>query len=396
MEIKVKYTEKIKIFIKKETVLCIAVILACISTFFVFPDKKYSGYIDYRVIVLLFALMTIMEGFKSTGLFEKIAVLFLKKVSNFRQLLIVLILICFFSSMLITNDVALITFVPFTIMVLHMADLYKEIMPVIIMETVSANLGSMATPVGNPQNLYIYSVSSMNIYDFLKIMAPVSVLALIIIILFCFIHKNYRIEVCISEKTDISADKRNRNNIENALLGILFVLSLLSVFRIMSWKILLIVILVGSLIIKGLCKEKYLPFKADFALLFTFAAFFVFIGNVGRIEAVTEVLKKIINGREMILSFGCSQVISNVPAAILLSGFTDNFSELLLGVNIGGLGTLIASLASLISYKFFIQEHQKEYDKHMEIGTKGRYILWFTIVNISIAAILLVITYMCL
>ncbi|MCI5654718.1 SLC13 family permease [Lachnospiraceae bacterium HCP1S3_A8] len=372
---------KIVNFAKKETVLFAAVLLAFGSMVCVPPDMQYLSYIDYRVLALLFCLMTVMEGFKSTGFFAAVAGKLLEKVKTFRQLYLVLVFLCFFTSMWITNDVALLTFVPFTVLVLRMTGLEQEMIPVIVLQTIAANLGSMTTPVGNPQNLYLYSISGMGIGAFLQIMGPLTLISAGLIFLICLIHKDFPIRQGMLGKEIVGVRKAG----ENQVLAVLFFISLLSVFRILSWQLLLLIVLVSCIGIKAFCKEKYLPLKADFGLLLTFVAFFIFIGNMGRICAVREVLSQVLNGRELLISFLCSQMISNVPAAILLSGFTQEYRGLLQGVNIGGLGTLIASLASLISYKFFAAESEKT----PATGTRGRYMLTFTIWNVGMALVLL-------
>ena len=372
---------KIVNFAKKETVLFAAVLLAFGSMVCVPPDMQYLSYIDYRVLALLFCLMTVMEGFKSTGFFAAVAGKLLEKVKTFRQLYLVLVFLCFFTSMWITNDVALLTFVPFTVLVLRMTGLEQEMIPVIVLQTIAANLGSMTTPVGNPQNLYLYSISGMGIGAFLQIMGPLTLISAGLIFLICLIHKDFPIRQGMLGKEIVGVRKAG----ENQVLAVLFFISLLSVFRILSWQLLLLIVLVSCIGIKAFCKEKYLPLEADFGLLLTFVAFFIFIGNMGRICAVREVLSQVLNGRELLILFLCSQMISNVPAAILLSGFTQEYRGLLQGVNIGGLGTLIASLASLISYKFFAAESEQT----PAAGTRGRYMLTFTIWNAGMALVLL-------
>ena len=372
---------KIVNFAKKETVLFAAVLLAFGSMVCVPPDMQYLSYIDYRVLALLFCLMTVMEGFKSTGFFAAVAGKLLEKVKTFRQLYLLLVFLCFFTSMWITNDVALLTFVPFTVLVLRMTGLEQEMIPVIVLQTIAANLGSMTTPVGNPQNLYLYSISGMGIGAFLQIMGPLTLISAGLIFLICLIHKDFPIRQGMLGKEIVGVRKAG----ENQVLAVLFFISLLSVFRILSWQLLLLIVLVSCMGIKAFCKEKYLPLEADFGLLLTFVAFFIFIGNMGRICAVREVLSQVLNGRELLISFLCSQMISNVPAAILLSGFTQEYRGLLQGVNIGGLGTLIASLASLISYKFFAAESEQT----PATGTRGRYMLTFTIWNAGMALVLL-------
>ena len=372
---------KIVNFAKKETVLFAAVLLAFGSMVCVPPDMQYLSYIDYRVLALLFCLMTVMEGFKSTGFFAAVAGKLLEKVKTFRQLYLVLVFLCFFTSMWITNDVALLTFVPFTVLVLRMTGLEQEMIPVIVLQTIAANLGSMTTPVGNPQNLYLYSISGMGIGAFLQIMGPLTLISSGLIFLICLIHKDFPIRQGMLGKEIVGVRKAG----ENQVLAVLFFISLLSVFRILSWQLLLLIVLASCIGIKAFCKEKYLPLEADFGLLLTFVAFFIFIGNMGRICVVREVLSQVLNGRELLISFLCSQMISNVPAAILLSGFTQEYRGLLQGVNIGGLGTLIASLASLISYKFFAAESEQT----PAVGTRGRYMLTFTIWNVGMALVLL-------
>jgi Na+/H+ antiporter NhaD/arsenite permease-like protein len=372
---------KIVNFAKKETVLFAAVLLAFGSMVCVPPDMQYLSYIDYRVLALLFCLMTVMEGFKSTGFFAAVAGKLLEKVKTFRQLYLVLVFLCFFTSMWITNDVALLTFVPFTVLVLRMTGLEQEMIPVIVLQTIAANLGSMTTPVGNPQNLYLYSISGMGIGAFLQIMGPLTLISAGLIFLICLIHKDFPIRQGMLGKEIVGVRKAG----ENQVLAVLFFISLLSVFRILSWQLLLLIVLASCIGIKAFCKEKYLPLEADFGLLLTFVAFFIFIGNMGRICVVREVLSQVLNGRELLISFLCSQMISNVPAAILLSGFTQEYRGLLQGVNIGGLGTLIASLASLISYKFFAAESEQT----PAAGTRGRYMLTFTIWNAGMALVLL-------
>ena len=246
-------------YFKKETVLCVAMLLGVVSMFLVHPDSQYPEYLDYRTLALLFSLMTIMEGFKQTGLFGEIAQVLLTRVHTFRQLYLVLVLLCFFCSMWITNDVSLLTFVPFTILVLELAGLQKEMIPVIVMQTIAANLGSMMTPVGNPQNLYLYSVSGMDMGQFLLIMAPLSVLSFLMILGACMLHKNFTLDArCLKAGTTFSdtipgMQKKGENSRkdtrkqQNLLLGVLFLISLLSVFRILSWPVLMLIVLAGCL-----------------------------------------------------------------------------------------------------------------------------------------------------
>lgn len=377
--------KKILGFIKGETVLAVAAVLAVVSMFFVRPDKEYINYIDYRVLGLLFSLMAVMAGLQELGFFRKVAAAILKKVRGYRGLCFVAVALCFFSSMFITNDVALITFVPLTILLLKMAKMEDKMTTVIVLQTIAANLGSMLTPIGNPQNLYLYAVSGMSLMDFLTVMGPPTVVSFILLTIVCFAQRNREmaeislLEGVPEEKTGAEvAETGGKQKVKSAFIffALLFVLSILSVLRVLHFLIPLTVAVIGTFVVR-----RHILKQVDYNLLLTFVCFFVFIGNVGRIEVVRAWLENLIGGRELIVGFLSSQVISNVPACILLSGFTENWNSLLMGVNIGGLGTLIASLASLISYKFYAKEQPTQ---------KGRYMIIFTGWNVLFAAVLLV------
>ena len=339
-------------FIKKEPVLSAAAALAAISMFFVPPSAKYFSYIDFRTLALLFSLMTVVAGLKEIGLFQFLGSSLLSGLKSTRQLILTLTALCFFSSMLITNDVALITFVPFAILILNMAGLTALMIPVIVLQTIAANLGSMATPIGNPQNLYLYSSYS---------------LLLVIAILFI---KNQPLSVKPSFLEEASRPEMS----PLIFYLILFLVCLGCVMRIYPWPVMLIVILLAVLF-----KDRTLFQRVDYFLLLTFVCFFVFIGNMERLPAVSSLLTKLIAGREFAAGVLLSQCISNVPAAILLSGFTDAVRPLLYGVNIGGLGTLIASLASVISYRAYAEVPEAK---------SGTYMVVFTAYNLVFLAVL--------
>lgn len=370
--------KKLIAFVKKETVLSIAFFMAVISAFIVPVDAQYISYIDFRVLVLLFALMAVMNGLQSLGIFEKLSYSLLKYVKNTRSLTLLLVSLCFFLAMLITNDVALITFVPFTILILEKVDKPNLLIPVIVLETIAANLGSMLTPVGNPQNLYLYGLSGLSITEFLVHMAPATVLSYILLLIYIFLQKKEGISLSHENETVIP-----KNAALTAYYFVLFALCLFTVAYLIPYPVLLLVSIPVLLI-----WDRTTLKNVDYSLLLTFISFFVFIGNMQRIPSVANMISSLVEGRELIVAFLASQVISNVPAAMLLSGFTNNYKDLLLGVNIGGLGTLIASLASLISYKYFTV-HARTLPKESGI-TKGKYMIHFTIMNLLFALILLV------
>ena len=364
-------------FLKKETVLCIAFLLAVISAFIVPVDSQYIEYMDFRVLVLLFALMTVMSGLQSLGIFEKLSYSLLKYVKSTRSLTLLLVSLCFFLAMFITNDVALITFVPFTILILEKIDSHKNLIPIIVLETIAANLGSMLTPIGNPQNLYLYGLSGLSIGEFLLHMAPSTALSFVLLIICSLFLKKETITI-----VETTESFENKKTALTAYYFALFILCLLTVAYLIPYPVLLIVSIPVLLI-----WDRSTLKQVDYCLLLTFISFFIFIGNMQRIPAVAEMISSLVEGKELITAFLASQIISNVPAAMLLSGFTENYKDLLLGVNIGGLGSLIASLASLISFKYFAN-YVAKLPKESNI-TKGKYLVHFTSMNVLFAAFLL-------
>ena len=362
---------KIISFIKNEIVFSIALLLAVISSFIVPPSKEYISYIDFRTLALLLGLMLIVQGLKSCGLFDSLVAAMVKRVHSKRSLALVLVSLCFFTSMLITNDVALITFVPFTIMVLALCDDSKFSIYLIVLETVAANLGSMFTPIGNPQNLYLYSISGMGMGEFLKLMLPYTALSYIVLLIAIYFIDKDPFGSSSSELPDSKLDK-----LPLFIYTLLFGLCILTVLHKVDYKIMLVIVIAIIFIVN----MQLLP-KADYILLLTFVAFFVFIGNMKNIPAVSDFLGSIVSNREVYVSVAASQVVSNVPAAMLLSGFTDDYVDLIVGTNLGGLGTIIASMASLISYKFYCK---------ISGSDQRMYMVKFTLVNLLFLAILLV------
>lgn len=368
--------EKIIGFIKKEVVLVVATILAIVSAFVVPPTMAYMEYIDWHVLELLLCLMTVMAGLQKCGLFDKLGEALLKKTNRVWQLSLVLVMLCFFLSMLITNDVALITFVPFAIVTLEKCKQERLLVPVVVLQTVAANLGSMLTPIGNPQNLYLYNLSGMGILEFILCMLPNTLLSFVLILLSLFVIKGKGEEVRLNEGTEDQAMK-SKNDIDKKqtfVYLLLFGLSLLVVAKVAPVEIVL-----GIVLIVVFCLDKSVLKNVDYCLLLTFISFFIFTGNLGNIPVIRGTLQELVNGKELLIGIVASQGISNVPAALLLSGFTDNYRALLAGVNVGGLGTLIASMASLISYKILANKYNEK---------KGKYFRWFTVVNLIFLVIL--------
>lgn len=400
--------KKILYFIKKETVLSIAVVLAVISVFFVTPDREYISYIDFRTLAILFCLMSIVAGLRNIGVFDKLAERLLAKVHGIGGVTVILICLCFFMSMFITNDVSLITFVPFAIIIMKKLNPdpdSKWMLKVIVMQTIAANLGSMLTPLGNPQNLYLYGKAGIGIAEFLKIMLPYTVCAFALLMAWIGLASMVRkrklshdgkTEIKQNKGLDSAEDKASTKRQKDSLGAsgskwekkdaewiekftayiILFVISLLAVSHILPYGVPFALVFLYLLL-----RDRKILTQVDYSLLCIFIALFIFIGNLGRIPAFSQLLSDILTGREVVTSVIASQVMSNVPAAILLSGFTDHIRELVIGTNLGGLGTLIASMASLISFKYVAREDR---------SFRGRYFLEFTVANVIFLFIMMI------
>lgn len=401
---------------RKDPVLVVAVVLALASCAAVPPDAAYAEYVDLRTIGMLFSLMTIMAGLSRLGVFRIACRHLLRAVRGPRRLALSLTLLAFFSSMLITNDVALVTFVPFALLALRTLDSPRHACFTVVMMTIAANLGSMLTPIGNPQNLYLYSMSHMDLAGFLLLMLPYAAAALALLVgaIAFFGRIPEHPKGAAVRRTGAGSAGTSSAGVDSAAAGIedgktvkpaadgadtleppqlasdaddpapspfrvipwavLFVLALLSVAHILPYQA-----IVAATIVVALVADRSALLHVDYALLLTFVAFFVFVGNVGRIEMVSTALAQLIDSHELAVSVIASQVLSNVPAAILLSGFTSNFAALIVGTNLGGLGTLIASMASLISYKQVALVLPRE---------KGRYFMLFTMWNVAFLAVL--------
>ena len=371
-----KIKNKIIEFVKKETVLTAAMVLAVLSAVMIPPDTEYIGYIDFRTLAILFCLMTVMAGLQKLGIFRRVARILLQHTHNVIALAEILVLLCFFFSMLITNDVALITFVPFTFTVLRLSGedaVRKLAVPVVVLQTIAANLGSMLTPIGNPQNLYLYGKIQMSPIAFIKLMLPYSTVSLLLLLICTVVaakHSDIAVrDVAGALQEDAGQETAGWRRHLSVFYLILFLLCLLTVAHVIPYPVTLGIVVLGVGIL-----DRTTIGKVDYSLLLTFVGFFIFIGNIRRMPAFCSFLQKIIEGREVMTAVAASQVISNVPAALLLSGFTENVKALIVGTNLGGLGTLIASMASLISYKQVASRIP---------GEKKRYFGWFTVANVG-------------
>lgn len=358
-------------FVKSESVLCVSLVLAAISCFFVPPDSAYADYIDLKTISLLFSLMAVTAGFQSMFVFRRIGRVMLARINNTFWLSATPVMLCFFLSMFVTNDVALITFVPFTVDLFTMCGKKNQLPLTVVLQTIAANLGSMLIPPGNPQNLYLYSVSGMGMAEFILIMLPFTLLSFVLLCVSLVFVKKEPV-IIPNRKETYPAINRKRL----LLYILLFSVCLCAVLKLIPHYCALAAVAVALLLF-----DRRIFARVDYGLLLTFAALFILVGNLARIPAIYGFVSSLTASHPFAASVGVSQVISNVPAALLISGFTDNYAEILKGVNVGGVGTIIASMASLISYKLYARS---------EGANKGKYMLIFTLFNAAFLAALCV------
>lgn len=352
---------KVVSFIKRNTVFCVAAFAALLTCFFVPPDAEYLSYFDWRTLACLFITLAVVCALGNVKFFTILARKLVMVAGNLRGLFLMLVVITFIGSMIIANDMALITFLPLGYFALSVGKKEKYMAYLFILQNISANLGGMLTPFGNPQNLYLYSFFEIPTDEFVSIMFPPFLLAIAMLTLACFLVK--------PEKLHIDEEFPEKFHTKKTLLYFaLFFLSVLIVLRVMPFW-------VGLLIIPAVLffVDKDALLEVDYGLLGTFFFFFVFSGNLARIDAVNEFFSMLLEKDALIVSTLSCQFISNVPSAILLSQFTNDYHSLLLGVNIGGTGTLIASLASLITFSEFRILYPEESKKYLGM---------FTVINV--------------
>ena len=364
---------RVKQILKDNAVLIIAIIAAAVTSIIVPPDKEYLGYFDFKTLACLFCVLAVVCALRNIRFFYTLAKAIVRKFRNTKIAILVLVYITFIGSMLIANDMALLTFLPLGYFILHTTKKEKYLAFAFIMQNIAANLGGMLTPFGNPQNLYLYSKFNIPDGEFVMIMLPPFIVAVVLITACCLIFVK-------SEPLEIQEKAASMPVWRVVVYLVLFLLAIAMVFRFMPYQIGLIIIPIAILIL-----DRQALAQVDYGLLFTFVFFFIFAGNMGRIEAVRSFFSYLLSINTLVFSAMSCQFISNVPSAILLSQFTDNYKELLLGVNIGGAGTLIASLASLITFK--------EYSKQ-DPGHTVRYVLKFTAFNFAFLIILTLFCYL--
>ena len=354
-------------FVKKNVVMVVAMVAAAVTCFLVPPDLAYLGYFDVKTLTCLFCVLAVICALKNINFFYILAKKIVLVFKNARLCILALVYITFLGSMLIANDMALLTFLPLGLYVLTSTGKGKYMAFTFIMQNIAANLGGMLTPFGNPQNLYLYTKFEIPNGEFVRIMAPPFLLAVMLITLCCLVFVKPEPLKLKDERISLPVGR-------TVIYLLLFGLAIAIVFRGISY-------LVGLLVIPAvlLFMDRKALKMVDYPLLLTFVFFFIFSGNMARIDGVRSLFSVLLEKSTLLFSVVSCQVISNVPSAILLSQFTENYRELLLGVNIGGVGTLIASLASLITFR--------EYTKNNK-GKTGYYILLFSAFNFAFLIIL--------
>ncbi len=354
-------------WVRSNAVFCIAVLLAIVTSCIVPPDREYTGYFDWKTLTCLFCTLAVVCALRNIHFFTILARKIVDCAGNLRIAVIALVYITFLGSMLISNDMALLTFLPLGYFVLSSTGEERHMAFVFIMQNIAANLGGMLTPFGNPQNLYLYAKFQIPTGEFLHIMWIPFLASIAAITVCCLFLPRDRLEL-----RQTATDRLPP--VKTALYLLLFALSVIIVFRLIPYRIGLIVIPLTLLLL-----DRTALRQVDYALLGTFFCFFIFAGNMARIPAVREFFSAMLEKNTLLFSILSCQVISNVPSAILLSQFTTDYPALLLGVNIGGTGTLIASLASLISFREFTRRNP---------GKAGFYLLRFTAFNVGFAVVL--------
>ena len=358
---------KIISFAKTNAVVIIAAFAALVTSFIVPPDREYLGYFDWKTLTCLFCVLAVVCALRNIRFFYTMAKAIIRKFKNTKYCILALVYITFIGSMLIANDMALLTFLPLGYFVLRTTGKEKYMAFTYIMQNIAANLGGMITPFGNPQNLYLYTKFAIPDAEFIRIMFPPFIVAISLITVLCLVFVK-------SEPLEIEEKAAELPKARVAIYLALFALSILIVFRTIPFVVGLMVIPVALLFL-----DREALRSVDYGLLLTFVFFFIFSGNMARIDAVRSFFSALLERNTLLFSALSCQVISNVPSAILLSQFTANYRELLLGVNIGGVGTLIASLASLITFKAYSKDQP---------GNTLAYIVKFTVFNVLFFGVL--------
>jgi len=370
---------KVVTFLKNNFIFVIAFVIALVSCFFVPPDAEYVNYFEVNTLACIFLLLLVIAGLSRIQFFEKVARIIVKKFKNTRSIIMCLIFVTYISAMVNANDMSLLTFLPLSYIVLKYTGNLRYLAFTFIMQNIASNLGGMITPIGNPQNLYIFSYYHMGVLEFFKIMALPTLFALILIVAVCLFIKKQPLEFKDSTENKFDAKRA-------IVYGALFVLTILVVIRVIPWWIAFVVILIAMLI----CDKKAFV-KVDYSIPMIFVFFFIFSGNMARIPAVTEFLQSMVEKNTYITAYLSCQLISNVPTAVLLSKFTLDYASLLVAVNVASLGIIFSSLSGVIALKEYMKFSRQE--KFKKGKGAGHYIILDLLFNVVGAIILVPLCY---
>ncbi len=369
--------KKILTFLKKELMLTLAVLAAVIAMFITPPTLERFKNLDWHTLGTLFMMLCVLEGFKRENVLKPVIGL-ASKLKTMAALSLFLIFGVFFTSMFVTNDVSLIIFVPLTILTFRGGGKEKYILPVITMENIAAIRGSLLTPFGSPQNLFLYGQSGTNVGNFMLHMLPLCAMSAALLIVFVLVlyRKNVREGITVDANAVSGKWEREGRMKRITYLALFGLIIFVIVSRTQYWYIAALIVLAAILIV-----DRRLLLKVDYVLLITFLCFFIFSSSIAANETIANFLKDAVGGQEYWWAIGLSQVISNVPASIVLYPFTENFSGLIYGADTAGLVSLIGSLASVINYRIYVREYP---------GNGKRFIKTFTLISLAFFAIVVI------
>lgn len=362
---------------KKDVMLSVSLLAALVSLFITPPSAALLAGIDWHTLAMLFMMLTVLEGFKKENIFLPLIRL-TSRISSMAGLSLFLVFMVFFSSMFVTNDVSLIIFVPLTILLFRSGGKEGYILPVISMENIAAVRGSMLTPFGSPQNLFLFGQSGVRAGTFMVHMLPLWILSGLLLVLFVLglFRRNLRLPIRFNAEQTGGRwlPERKKYRVLYILLFALILFTIVS--RTDLW-----VYITGLVFLAVLVFDRKRLLKTDYVLLVTFLCFFIFSSSVSSNPAISAFLQRAVRGREYWWGILLSQAISNVPAAIVLYPFSENLPALLYGVDSAGLCSLIGSLASVINYRIYVREYP---------GQGGAFIKVFTLTSLAFFALVVI------
>lgn len=369
--------KKIAYLLKKELMLSVSLLAALASLFITPPSARLVRDIDWKTLAILFMLLTVLEGFKKENIFRPLLQR-TGRLGTVRGLSAFFVFSVFFSSMFVTNDVSLIIFVPLTIILFRAGGKEKYTVPVLVLENIAAVRGSLLTPFGSPQNLFLFTQSGVTAPNFMLRMLPLWVGSAILLVIFIqILYRKDPGEKITIEKSEFSEKWLLENRRLRIVYIALFVIVIATIVsRTKFWPCVTVLVAIVLLVF-----DRRILIRTDYVLLLTFLCFFVFSSSIAANPAISDFLRARVAGNEYWWSIALSQIISNVPASIILWPFTTNLTALLYGLDSAGLCTIIGSLASVINYRLYAREYP---------GRAMYFMRWFEIISLSFFAIIVI------